>query len=289
MGIMHIAFAQDSTWWETLHPWWKTCIIVAGAYSLHILVQRLVISPMTRITQATDNDIDDRLLHFFKRFYGILLGFATLAIILNVHGIEITPLLAGAGIAGIAIGFAAKESLADILAGIFLVIDRPMRVGDRVKIEAIGREWGGWGDVLDIGLRRSKVKNTDGVVINYPNNLLANSVITNFSEEPGPIRVRVRVQVDYHADIDRVRALFIKAAEACEGVLPDTTEVVTRSLWDDSRGHAVSGVLVEARYRIEDIGERTRIRSRVLEKILSELRTNSIPLPAPLVRVENRS
>ena len=102
---------------------------------------------------------------------------------LRLHGIAITPFLASAGIAGIAIGMAAKETLADILAGVFLIADRPVRVGDRIKIDSIGKHWGSWGDVVDMGLRRTQIRNTDGVIVNYPNNLLANSVITNFSHE----------------------------------------------------------------------------------------------------------
>ena len=212
--------------------------------------------------------------------------FAVLVITLNIHGVEITPLLAGAGIFGVALGFAAKESIADILAGIFLVLDRPMRRGDRVKIEHIGREWGGWGDVVDIGFRRTTVRNTDGVVVNYPNAVLATSVITNFSFERDPIRVRVRFQVDYEADLDKVREIAMAAIEASEGVLPATAEIVTRAIWDDSRGHMVAGVLVEGRYRIQDVSERTRIRSRVLETLLKRLRDAEIPLPAPRLYLE---
>ena len=58
--------------------------------------------------------------------------------VLKTYEVDISPLLAGAGIAGIALGFAAKELLADILAGMSLIADRPMRMGDRVKIERIG-------------------------------------------------------------------------------------------------------------------------------------------------------
>jgi small-conductance mechanosensitive channel len=199
--------------------------------------------------------------------------------------VSISPLLAGAGIAGIAVGFAAKETLADILAGFFLIVDRPMGVGDRVKIERIGRDWGGWGDVLDVGLRRTRIKNTDGVVVNYPNNVLANSVITNFSAERQPVRVRVRFQVGYEADLERAQQVAKGAIERSAGVIAGTVDLVVRSLWDDTRGHLLAGVLLEGRYRIEDVRDRTRIRSRVLVNILEDLREASIPLPAAAVQV----
>lgn len=289
MGLLMI---QDQAveaigWWSDLNPWIKTAVVLVGAVVLYAVLRRAIIGPLERMAQKTDNDLDDRLLNFARHFAGIILVFVVLVIILNLHGVEITPLLAGAGIFGVALGFAAKESIADILAGIFLVLDRPMRRGDRVKLEHIGREWGGWGDVVDIGIRRTTVRNTDGVVVNYPNALLATSVITNFSHEREPIRVRVRFQVDYEADLDRVREVAMEAIEKSEGVIQATAEIVTRAIWDDSRGHMVAGVLVEGRYKIYDVSERTRIRSRVLENLLKGLRAANVPLPAPRVHIEN--
>lgn len=275
--------------WGSIDPVWQSVILVAAS-ALVFLAFRFFISPLfKRLAESTENDLDDRLVFFFERFFGLSLLFLLVLGILKVFGIAVTPLLASAGIVGIALGLAAKETLADILAGIFLITDRPMRIGDRIKIEHIGQHWGSWGDVVDIGLRRTKIRNTDGVVVNYPNAVLANSVITNFSDEKKPIRVRVRFQVGYDADIDRVRELTLKAIHASGGVLEDTGEVLVRSLWDDSRGHLLAGVLVEGRYRIADVRDRTKIRSRVLEAILSEFRQESISLAAPKVVVVQES
>ena len=202
-------------------------------------------------------------------------------------GIAITPLLASAGIAGIAIGMAAKETLADILAGIFLIADRPVRVGDRVKIDSIGKHWGSWGDVVDMGLRRTRIRNTDGVIVNYPNSLLANSVITNFSFEEGSIRVRVRFQVNYNTDLDHACSVAKEAIQSSDGVLPDSAEVIVRSLWDEDGGHMQSGILLEGRYRIDDVRRRSKIRSVVLTSITKACQAEDIALASPRVRVES--
>jgi small-conductance mechanosensitive channel len=94
-----------------------------------------------KMAASTDNDVDDRLVHFLQRFYVLVLMFVFFLVILRIHEIEITPFLASAGIAEIAIGMAAKETLADVFAGVFLIADRPVRVGDRVKIDSIGKHW----------------------------------------------------------------------------------------------------------------------------------------------------
>ncbi len=273
-------------WIKSLTPWQLTGIMCVLAFVVHLFFSRLVLRGMKKVASSTENDLDDRLVHFIQRFYLLVLLFVLFLVILRIHGVEITPFLASAGIAGIAIGMAAKETLADILAGIFLIADRPIRVGDRVKIDSIGKHWGAWGDVVDLGLRRTRIKNTDGVIANYPNGLLANSVITNFSFEDGPIRVRVRFQVNYNVDLKNACEVARKAIQECPEVLPDTAEVIVRSLWDEGGGHMLSGILLEGRYRIDDVRRRSKIRSVVLTAITEACQAEDIALASPRVRVE---
>jgi len=271
--------------WNAAGPLGQTAIAVAAALAVYVFARSVVLRKMEQLAANTSNDLDDRLVHFIRQFLWLIALFLTVLVVLRINHIEITPLLAGAGIAGIAVGLAAKELLADILSGVFLITDRPLRVGDRVKIEHIGRHWGGWGDVVDIGLRRTRIRNTDGVVVNYPNSVLCNSVITNFSFEEKPVRVRIRFQVGYDADMGLTRKVALEAINSVPDVIPETATIVVRSLWDDSRGHLMAGVLVEGRYRIEDVRQRTAIRSEVLERLLEGLQKNGVPLAAQPVQI----
>ncbi len=274
-------------WYRSLAAPYQSILVAAAGLAAYLFLRYVIVRRMGRLAASTANDIDDRLVHFAKQFLWLIALVLIAGLIMRINGIEISPLLAGAGIIGVSLGFAAKETIADILSGVFLIADRPVRVGDRVKIENIGGHWGAWGDVADIGLRRTRIRNTDGVTINYPNALLANSVITNFSFEPEPIRVRVRFQVDYSADLDLVEQVTVQAIESEEEVIDGSPQVVVRSLWDDQQGHLLSGVLVEARYRIQDVRNRTTIRSDVLRRILAALRDNNIPLATPRMHVES--
>ena len=205
--------------------------------------------------------------------------------VLRINDIAISPILAGAGIFGVAVGFAAKETIADILSGIFLIVDRPIRIGDRVTIDRIGKHWGGWGDIVDIGLRRTVIRNTDGVIVNYPNSLLSSGIIKNFSIDTKPVRARIRFQVDYTASPNAVRECVFSAIANVEGIIPETTSVVIRSMWDDDMGHQLSGVLYEARYHLEDVTKRTVIRSQVLEKIIQSFQEENIPMASHPISV----
>ncbi len=274
--------------WQELGKIGQSFATVIGILVIYIVFRSIILKRIERLAKATSNDLDDRLVHFVRHFFSLVAFFAAIAIVLKINGIKISPLLAGAGIVGVSMGFAAKETIADILSGIFLIADRPIRVGDRVKIEHIGRHWGAWGDIVDIGLRRTRIRNTDGVSVNYPNSLLANSVITNFSYSKDPVRVRVRLQVDYSADLELAQKIIIETVEACGEIVPGSAQVVVRSLWDDQGGHQLAGVLLEARYRIEDVRKRTAIRSRVLADLLENLRDNRVPLATPLIHIQSQ-
>ncbi|MCK5896689.1 MAG: mechanosensitive ion channel family protein [Cocleimonas sp.] len=251
-------------------------------------VRYIILRRFESLAAKTSNDLDDRLVHFLKQFLWVIALFMTVTLVLKINHIAVSPLLAGAGIFGVALGFAAKETIADILAGIFLITDRPVRVGDRIKVESIGRHWGGWGDIVDIGIRRTQVRNTDGVIVNYPNSVFSNSVIRNFSFEDSSVRVRLRFQVPYDADIDFIREVTLGIINSVPEIIPDTAQLVTRSLWDDARGHLLSGILLEVRYRIPDVRQRTGIRSIVLEKLLHAFRANNISLAMQQIKYINQ-
>lgn len=273
--------------WSQLHSVEKSLIgvfvMVIGYYFLrHIVIRRV-----ERITSKTQNDVDDRLIDFVKQFLWLFALLGGLIWVLKTNGISVAPVLAGAGIAGIAIGMAAKETISDILSGIFLIIDRPIRIGDRITIDRIGKHWGSWGDVLDIGLRRTTIRNTDGVIVNYPNSLLSSGIIKNFSINPAPVRARVRFQVDYSANPDQVRDIVHQSVARVSGIHHDQTTVIIRSMWDDELGHQLSGVLYEARYVLEDVKQRSTIRSQVLEYIIAGFNQSNIPMASQPYTVKN--
>lgn len=266
------------TLWLNLGNLEKSAIIVILGICVFYFFRYFIIRHIEKLTAKTDNDLDDRLIHFIKQFLWVGTFIGTMIWVLRINGIAISPILAGAGIFGVAVGFAAKETIADILSGIFLIIDRPIRIGDRVTIDKIGKHWGGWGDIVDIGLRRTVIRNTDGVIVNYPNSLLSSGIIKNFSIDAKPVRARIRFQVDYSANPDTVRECVLSATSLVTGIVPETTSVVIRSMWDDDMGHQLSGVLYEARYNLEDVTKRTVIRSEVLENIIHNFQKQNIPM-----------
>jgi len=243
------------------------------------LFRRFVLGRIEAMAQRTDSDVDDRLVYFVRRFYGGIILFIVILVTFEALGIEITPLLAGAGIAGIAVAYAAKDILGNFLSGVFLLVDQPIKIGDRIMIERIGSQWGSWGDVMDVGLRTTTVKNTDGIYVTYPNARLADSIIKNFTSEETPTRFRVRVLVDPSSDLEACLERLVRLARAEPAVLdePEPSAVV-RALYDEDGGHMHAGALLELRCWVADIRVRTRLRSRLLLDITRAFRADGVQL-----------
>ncbi len=133
--------------------------------------------------------------------------------VLTVWDVNITPLLASAGLAGAAVAFAAKDTISNFLGGISILVDRPYTVGHYIVLDSGER-----GEVVDIGLRSTRIKTRDDVLITVPNSLMANSKIINESAPVKRFRVRIPVGVAYGSDLQKVEDILLGTAAANPGV-----------------------------------------------------------------------
>ena len=164
----------------------------------------------------TRTTADERLIPFLQKIIKAVIIILSVIFIFNAWRINISPLLATAGIAGLAIGLAVKDSLSNILGGLQLVLDRTFKVGDKVQLES-----GETGVILDIGLRSTKLKTYDNEVIYIPNGYLANAKIKNFTQPDLSIRVNVNFGVEYGSDPEKVRKVVLEAVKKIETVLEE--------------------------------------------------------------------
>ena len=137
--------------------------------------------------------------------------------------IDITGWLASAGIVGIAVGFAAKDTLANLFAGVFIIADGPYKIGDYLVLEDGDR-----GRVAEIGMRSTRIQTLDNVQVVVPNANLANSTIINLSGGTSErTRISVPVGVAYDSDIDHVIDTLLQLAKETKRVL-DTPKPLVR-------------------------------------------------------------
>jgi len=138
-----------------------------------------------------------------------------LLVLLAALGIQITPILAALGVGGLAVALALQDTLSNLFAGIHLLADKPIRVGDYVKVADTVE-----GHVVDIGWRSTRVRMLQNVVVTIPNKRVAESIITNYDLPEPRMAVLIRVGVDYGTDPDLVERLLVEEATQAVGTVP---------------------------------------------------------------------
>ena len=151
------------------------------------------------------------------RLSRIVIGIIGLTVLLDHFGVNVTALTAALGIGGLAISLAAKDTVADAIAGMIILVDRPFRVGDRIEIQSVGT----WGDVIDVGLRTTRIRTRDNRMVIVPNSIISNNQVINYSYPDPRYRIETHVDIAYGTDVETVRRLLIDTVSQVEGVLTD--------------------------------------------------------------------
>ncbi len=152
--------------------------------------------------------VQDRTLPLFNNLLMIVVTGFCIYIIFLVWNIDLTAWVASAGIIGLAISFAAKDTLANLFSGVFIMADAPYKLGDFIVLDSGER-----GDVTSIGIRSTRILTRDDVEITVPNSIMGNTKIIN--EAGGrheKFRIRVKVGVAYGSDIDKVEQILLDVA-----------------------------------------------------------------------------
>jgi len=161
--------------------------------------------------------LEPRTLPLFENLGKILVFSLAIYFFLITWSLDLSAWLASAGIMGIAVGFAAKDSLANLFGGLFVIMDSPYKPGDFIILDSGER-----GQVVKIGLRSTRLLTRDDIEITLPNAHIANAKVVN--ESGGPYektRVAIQVGVAYGSDIDHVREVLMKAAQSVEFAVHD--------------------------------------------------------------------
>lgn len=137
-------------------------------------------------------------------------------ILLDSLGVSITPLVASLGIGTLAVALALQSTLANLFSGLFLTLDKAIKVGDLIQLENGDR-----GYIEDIGWRSSSVRLRDNNLVVMPNSKLVDSVVTNFAGEEQRMKAYIRCGVHYDSDLDRVEKV---AREVAREVINDMDE-----------------------------------------------------------------
>lgn len=162
-------------------------------------------------------ELGEQLLPFFRRVVLIILALIFIIILLGYFNIEVSGLVTTLGIGSLAIALAAQAALSDTISGFVIMVDRPFRIGDRIELQDLDT----WGDVVDIGLRSTRIRTRDNRMVIVPNSVIGKSLIVNHSYPDSQYRIEIHVGVAYGTDIEKARKVLVEAVSKVEGVLGD--------------------------------------------------------------------
>jgi MscS family membrane protein len=201
----------------------------------------------------------------------VVAGLVGAIILLSHFGVNVTAFAAALGLGGLAFSLAARDTIADAIAGFIILVDRPFRIGDRIEIQGAGT----WGDVTDIGLRTTRIRTRDNRMVIVPNSVISANQVVNYSYPDPRYRIETHVGIAYGTDIERARQVIGGAVRQVEGILPDKpVDVLYNEMGD-------SAMIFRVRWWIESYVDTRRVVDRVHTAIQGALDRAGIESPYP--------
>lgn len=224
---------------------------------------------------ASSNILQKNTLPLFNNLGKIGIGLFGAYFIFLSWDININGILASAGVLGVVLGLAAKDTVSNFFAGIFLMADAPFKEGDYILLDTGER-----GYVKKMGLRSTRFMTRDDIEITIPNSVIAASKIVNESGGPGETeRVRVNIQIAYKTDIVKVKAILVDIAKKNENVLRSPEPRVR------FREFADHGLRLQLLFWIHKPEIRGRTVDSVNTEIYKTFEEQNISIPFPTMNV----
>ncbi|WP_254768297.1 mechanosensitive ion channel family protein [Salinilacihabitans rarus] len=248
-------------------------VIVVVAMVVSRFIRRILQELLSNATAVTDHQRE-----VTNRLTQAVIWSVTLVAVLATWIDDLSGVIVGAGVLGVVIGMAARQTLGTMLAGFVLMFSRPFEIGDWIEIE------GDEGIVTDISIFNTRIQSFDGEYVMVPNDLVGSSMVTNRSRR-GRLRVEVEVGVDYDADLDRAAELAEAAIEEVEQAMDAPSPQVVAKAFGDS------AIVLGVRFWIDKPSSRRRWRARTaaIGAIKRAFEAEGIKIPFPQRELSGRA
>ncbi|MFH1285146.1 MAG: mechanosensitive ion channel family protein [Candidatus Micrarchaeota archaeon] len=209
-----------------------------------------------------------------KRIYYAFVLIIGLIMVLTRVGIEVSPLIASLGVAGLAVALAFQDTLANFFAGVYLGVDRPVKAGDYVKLDS-----GGEGYIVRIGWRNTHIRMLSNNMVIIPNSKLSQAVVINHSVPSKDMSVLVGCSVSYDSDLKRVEKIALEVAEEAQkkvnGAVPDFKPMVRFGEFADS------GINFNVILRTQEFVGQYELKHEFIKALHARFKQEGIEIPYP--------
>jgi small conductance mechanosensitive channel len=240
--------------------------VMAAFYLLWLMAKVVLGFTLRRKVDETSFSFIETIVKFALLIIGVITA-------LDSAGIKTSALLTSLGIAGLTIGFAARDALSNLISGILIFIDRPFVLGDLVEID------GAYGKVERITLRSTRVVTSDGRMLAVPNTEIINKTVASYTNFPH-LRIDVGVTVGVQEDLERVRQLLLALPKDDPAFLDDPApRVVATALNDYNVAMELQAWLDDERLHVEK-------RYELREKVFNTLTQAGVELPFETLQLQ---
>jgi len=198
----------DSQVFKILHQIIYLAQVTIATFFLLKIIHPLLELYSEKVQQRTGSRAGEEFLILARRVIIIIVLIITLVAVLDHFNIDVKGLLAVLGISSLAFALAAQDTLSNMISGFVLMIDKPFRIGDRIKLAS-----GEIGDVYEIGLRSTKFLTPENSLIIVPNAELGKSKVTNFSYPDSKLGTKIEVEVILDTDVNKVKNVLLELAK----------------------------------------------------------------------------
>jgi MscS family membrane protein len=248
--------------------------ILIGAYLASNVVHALIQWYSNDIAPKKKSRLDNQLMPFLDKADRIIIFTLALLMIVNQLGYQITPILASLGIAGIAVALAAQETLSNVFGAFSILADKPFKVGDRIELSQ-----NEIGEVVDIGIRSTRLKTMDNKIIIIPNAVVSKGKIINYSEPDLMVIFTIKVSISYKSDIDRALLTMVEIAKRTEGVIQNPAP---RAYVTELSSYSIDLIM---RLWVKDYRLEFEVPDRIYRDIIRRFAEENIEIPYPITTI----
>jgi small-conductance mechanosensitive channel len=264
---------------DLIHKIAVALLILVAAAAIVRLLNAFLMWYAHDIAPRTKTNLDDKLLPLIRRVGQVIVYALALLILLDQLGINISPLLAGLGIGGLAVALALQPTLNNFLAGTYVVSDAVVHIGDYIKLDN-----GPEGFVEDIGWRVTKIRHWQGNLIVIPNSKVSDAIVTDFEQPDKSVVFALDCGVSYDSDLEKVEKVVLEVAKDILKKYPEGDKDFTPAVRFNQFGD--SNILFSVTMKANDRAGQFLVKHELIKALHTRFQREGIEIQYPVRKVQ---
>ena len=270
-----VAYPDVAIWGHSSFEIFKVLIMFSVVVLIDGIIDGLIAWYGKEMAPRTSSKFDDEIFPLFRKIARVLVYTIGLLIILSDLGVEIAPLIAGLGIAGLAVALALQDTLGNFFSGIYMLADKPIRPNDYIKLEN-----GVEGTVVEVGWRSTKILTLDNNYVFVPNSKVAQSTITNYYSPEERMGYVMDFSASYDDEPEKVVEALLEAAKEVEKKTGKTMSS-DKFPWARPDTFGESAITYKVGVQVVTYTDRFPVKGEMIKEVYKQFKARGITIPFP--------